>query len=151
MSFQVVKEPDVPLTYLWMHYLQYTGNSSLRCCPENCVLSTCDFKELESCSTPLWISCWYLTKIQYCSCQHAENWIFHCTFLAYSRISVAYTRCMWHLWGKNVLQWVIPEKIHTSLTKDISSIQEGGKEKCLNMSKKRGDMPMQVCPRGYTL
>ena len=70
----------------------YAGNS-LRCL-ENCMLSTCDFKELESCSTPLWISCWYLTKVQYYSCQHAENWIFHCTFLAYSRIPVAYTRCM---------------------------------------------------------
>ena len=125
----------------------YTGNS-LRCCPENCMLFTCDFKELESCSTPLWISCWYLTKIQYYSCQRAENWIFHCTFLAYSRIPVAYTRCMWDLCGWNVLQWVIPEKIHTSLTKDISPIQEGGKETCLKMSKKRGRHAHPTLPKG---
>ena len=44
---------------------------------------------------------------------------------------------MWHLSGKNVLQWVIPEKIYTSLTEEVSAIQ-GGEEKCLKMSKKKG-------------
>ena len=49
-----------------------------------------------------------------------------------------FTRCMWHHSGKNVLQWVIPEKIHTSLTEEVSAIQGGEDEKCLKMSIKKG-------------
>ena len=59
---------------------------------------------------------------------------------------------MWHLSGKNVLQWVILEKIHTSLTEEVSAIQGGEEEKCLKMSKEKGRYAHaslskgQVCP-----
>ena len=84
-------------------------------CKLNCMLCTYDLKKLQSSTLQSpWISCWYLSR--YNICRYAENWKFHTKysyldmqeFLIFPPLigegHMLFTRCMWHLSGKNPLQ-----------------------------------------------
>ena len=123
----------------------YTGNSSMGCCPENCMVAHMTSRSSNPVQHPLEsaVDIFQIYNTSVVSMQKIEHFTPHSLPIQESLLHIA-QRYLLFTMGHS--RRFIPPSHRAFLPS-----REGEKRNALTRLKRRRAMPMQVCPRSYTL